>query len=540
MKNIRKGNDIQIAWSIYTTNDGNREPYILEGKNLALTLLTPFNKEKVVDFIVDGNTITFTYFGKHQRTAGRYSLLLIENEGMEGMHTVDKCDAFGIVNHTCEVGGEDDSNIELVSLEFDSDIDTGSGAIAQSMVNVTYSELVALRDYGRLVAGTFYRITDYETTTSQFGTLSAGHPFDVVVLALTETALADEAYVVHSERDTDGYFANSNLSAWKIWYCLDNDTTKFAWAALPVPDTNTYKLSIDGVTENVVVKRATNVGGIDWYVMEHTKKRVFCKTSVPDANTIFYDAIFGKEVDAVLTYDSISVGKGIIYRMIDEFNNDIPYDFKNIMYEDKKGFGYVQWGVNYTFVRNESLDKKIGGVQYYGYTSDVKPNAWSSGNCLITDETPTKTSVMYNEDGSTISYGGNIVSVYLEEKVYYTFANHSYNTTIRPYRKNGRLTLNKIVFGNDCHDNTFGNNCENVTFNYDGEHASCSYCVIHSNVKNVVIECTDFGAITSIRYIHVYSGIENTTLEVGADRNYVTTFAKNSSGKVVEFCLADR
>jgi hypothetical protein len=28
----------------------------------------------------------------------------------------------------------------------------------------------------------------------------------------------------------------------------------------------------------------------------------------------------------------VTPGRGIIYRMIDEFGNDLPYDFKNILY----------------------------------------------------------------------------------------------------------------------------------------------------------------------------------------------------------------
>ena len=34
----------------------------------------------------------------------------------------------------------------------------------EKMVNVTYAELVALRDEGKLIAGQMYRMTDYETT----------------------------------------------------------------------------------------------------------------------------------------------------------------------------------------------------------------------------------------------------------------------------------------------------------------------------------------------------------------------------------------
>lgn len=125
--------------------------------------------------------------------------------------------------------------------------------------SVTWSELKTLRDSSTLSPGTLYRITDYVTTTSQPDTRSSGYGFDVVVLATSVNTLLEEAFVV--KRDDDIYFTehNSNLNAWKIWYCLDNDAERFAWAS--------------------------------------------------------------------------DTGKGVIYRMIDEFGNDCPYDFKNIQFK---------------------------------------------------------------------------------------------------------------------------------------------------------------------------------------------------------------
>lgn len=128
---------------------------------------------------------------------------------------------------------------------------------ASNMEEIIYSELKGLRDNNKLTPGKLYRIIDYITTTSQTDTISVGHLFDIIVLALSENKLSEEAWAIHSVRDIDEYFANSKLEAWMLWYCLDNDTDRFMWAD----------------TDN---------------------------------------------------------GKGVIYRMIDEFNNDLPYDFKNI------------------------------------------------------------------------------------------------------------------------------------------------------------------------------------------------------------------
>ena len=290
---------------------------------------------------------------------------------------------------------------------------------------VTHAELVNLRDNGSLVAGSFYRITDYITTTVQENTQSAEHPFDVIVLALSENTLAEEAYAIQSARDTDGYFANSNLSAWKLWYCLDNDATRFVWAD----------------EEN---------------------------------------------------------GKGVIYRMIDEWNNDVPYDFKNIQYEDKQGFTYTQWGKMSVFLRSEGLDKMIAGVQYYGYVADDAPIAWSEGKCWITDAEPTTTSALYNEDGSAISYGGSIISVSLEYRKYYTFAEADdlkggcYCNEIKPYLKEGVQNLNKICFGNGCNSNTFGNDCCYNSFGNDCYYNSFGYAC-HSNTFGNACYSNTFG-----------------------------------------------
>lgn len=128
MKDIRKGNDITIHWAIYTKSGSQRIPYALEGKDLTLILGSPYMRKEVKGFSVKGNIITWTYFGKDQKSAGKFSLVLIENEGKEGMHTVDKCNAFRIVNLSCEVGGSDESDVETVTLEFESTIDMGDSA----------------------------------------------------------------------------------------------------------------------------------------------------------------------------------------------------------------------------------------------------------------------------------------------------------------------------------------------------------------------------------------------------------------------------
>ena len=98
----------------------------------------------------------------------------------------------------------------------------------KELTKVTYVELKEMRDNGSLAAGHLYRITDYEFTTKQSNTKSAGHPFDVIVLATAENQLSELARAIQHEGDT--YFDGNDLGAWELWYDLDNDTNKYEWA----------------------------------------------------------------------------------------------------------------------------------------------------------------------------------------------------------------------------------------------------------------------------------------------------------------------
>lgn len=100
--------------------------------------------------------------------------------------------------------------------------------VGKELTKITYSELKALRDNGQLSEGHLYRITDYVTTTTQAETKSAGNVFDVIVLAVSANELSHIARAIQHEGDT--YFDGNDLSAWELWYDLDNDTEKYEWA----------------------------------------------------------------------------------------------------------------------------------------------------------------------------------------------------------------------------------------------------------------------------------------------------------------------
>ena len=319
-----------------------------------------------------------------------------------------------------------------------------------SIVNLTYNDLKNLRDNSKLKPSQYYRITDFVTTVANDPEArSAGHPFDIIVLALDKNKLHEECHAIQHEGDT--YFADCNLAAWKIWYCLDNDTTKYMWA-----DT---------------------------------------------AN-----------------------GKGVIYRMIDEWGNDCPYDFKNVQFkryavEDISPNGelaelagtYI--GYN-NFMNGLNIPDQNDFIWMYTFSLHKEDEYVDySSNCLYGPFTenldyfhsPKKGQCVYNTlsniYGSVNIDGKFYVSLILNnivliseidflndnvdfpcEMIYNTFGPANFNMTLKNNPESNKFGNNcdsNIVdgyantfgnyctghtFGNECNFNTFGNKCDNNIF----------------------------------------------------------------------------
>lgn len=214
------------------------------------------------------------------------------------------------------------------------------------MINGTWAELKALRDEGKLIAGMKYRMIDYDTYTSQEGTSSAMHPFDLILTALDESHFSEECSAIQSARDVDGYFANSNLGAWKVWYCLDNDVYRFSWAARKglvwdMEDMFIY-FFYNGeyiYNQNTYHRFSFDLGKMEGLPYTMWVHLLFLTENISVGDTAEYVLMEAEGVISDATSDmgsavvnSVSVfdGKGVIYRMIDDSNNDCPYDFKNI------------------------------------------------------------------------------------------------------------------------------------------------------------------------------------------------------------------
>lgn len=128
----------------------------------------------------------------------------------------------------------DGINANIVKVE--SDIEDIKEDITDELPKYTiskkYSELYSLVSDNQLKSGQKYRIIDYVTKVNGENINSAGHGFDIIVEAISESQLSEDAKVCLRKEDEDTYFAESksNLDAWEIKYCIKNDTSRFSWA----------------------------------------------------------------------------------------------------------------------------------------------------------------------------------------------------------------------------------------------------------------------------------------------------------------------
>lgn len=354
------------------------------------------------------------------------------------------------------------------------------------MKMVTYADLVAMRNEGRLVPGQQYRIIDFVTTVDQADVKSAGHQFDVIVTADGPSVLNEKARAAISEGDTYFTEAGANLKAWQLWYCLDNDKSRFEWADDKIRARIYF--SWEDYTGELIVEPYPEDETIEGMkVLYVHNKEDGSQLYIVEGGSVFDEAL-----TVIGTCLTISSGKGVIYRMIDEWQNDVPYDFKNVVYTPVSTFECMLYGVTHTYTRNGNI-VSINGADYYGFTR----TRTGSGpppppeNLYVTVETLSTSMSLYTISGEVASiYTSATVQSVVNAKTGYTFHainadasidpnSKCYNNVIKPYVINGFLRLNNITFrensatdaifynntfGQDCHDNLLDGGCYNNTF----------------------------------------------------------------------------
>lgn len=208
-------------------------------------------------------------------------------------------------------------------------------------VSITYKELKNLRDSGKLVKGRSYQIIDYITTSKDATTKVIWHPFDIIVTATNNNELSEIAYAAKhqfAEGEEDLYYNKCNLTAWELRYILDNDATRYSWV-----DDN-YEVLIPFET----YKKGDTITVNNYKELSDTNK-ANCQ----------------------------QIGKGVIYYMKDEFNNECSYDFKSILFErffiqaPAVTNIYQDWiNNNYYSALSKTLEKQLTIIPYTSLNND--------------------------------------------------------------------------------------------------------------------------------------------------------------------------
>lgn len=408
----------------------------------------------------------------------------------------------------------------------------------EKMVNVTYAELVALRDEGKLIAGQMYRMTDYETTCTWENTQVAGHPFDLVLTALDNKTLDEKCSAIWSERDTDGYFANSNLAAWDVRYCLDNDRGRFNWAQLGgkyiIADQDGWVL--EGVLNGTYVLGGVTYKKWDAYDGDYHMYILTLSENPKDGEDCFFceyqsdDSTYSAKVVSVEDREG---GKGIIYRLVDDAMNSIPYDFKNIMFSRPltEGEYDLDNGIDtfcYTFSHISEEDLSVvsdGSIQGLASGNTLEDKSFDNVFFCRKEYSASGNQLRFGCNGNTFMYGS--FDNYIDSGTGWNFFDRNFYN-------------NKV--GSELLDNTFGRNIELCTF---GDRCLvCSFCsyIKHStfgeNLNSVLFEGETTSSYWTIKYYHA-SALYNKEVTLYGDRDYVTYITQDKNGNVVEYTVDD-
>lgn len=155
-------------------------------------------------------------------------------------------------------------------------------------------------------------------------------------------------------------------------------------------------------------------------------------------------------------------GKGVIYHMKDEFNNECPYDFKNIqfykLYEPSVQC-MTQYDFETVFVRQSESDIEINGENYYAFYSSAGGPPYEHTIYFKTLNITTS-SIIYNSQGEQLttsstyyvqSFDNGVLWLYtftytenseLKDASILGLTKSCYNNRIKEYYNENKLHLN--------------------------------------------------------------------------------------------------
>lgn len=449
-----------------------------------------------------------------------------ENQTLLGKYNSVDNDALLVIGN----GSNTDNRSNILTVTEDGDIYVNGAQISKQTL-VTYDELVTLRDSSQLVPGMFYRITDYECTTTQTNTQAASHKFDIIVQALSESTLSENAhadYHINDDGSADGYFATGGFRLDPSYELLEDETgvsdtgnyhsqdifIDYGYAENPdgveVPvlyktDITTYPneadyqdifyysgtQEVDGTTYDKW--RKIDDSELLW---DGTQKR-YVLTEVIVTDNTFNEALMAQHISRPVPIANLSAwelkysldndetrfawadienGTGVIYYMKDEHNNECPYDFKNIKFIrqlDALGSLNPDKGEDipvYTFTAYDSDNWKYLDMSVIAKCEQIEDSVNFCYNNIIKER--------YSDSGMGALCLNDIVFINrfsLDNDEYSSC--HSNTFGINAFSNTFGDHCYSNTFGIECYDNTFSDYCYSNTFgDYCYSNTFYAYC----------------------------------------------------------------
>ena len=475
----------------------------------------------------------------------------------------------------------------------------GSSGGGSPMVSVTYQELVALRDGSQLVPGMQYRITDYVCTVANDAEAQAvSHPYDIIVTADDAGTLNENARACLHEGDS--YYSAegsvADLTAWELKYCLDNDTSRFAWA--------------DATNGKGVVFWLKDEHGnecpYDFKQIQFKRYKITACEKAPDLvgrwSTKDNDNITIDNSDFIWAYTfSYVLSQGNEDQSIDDWSvikhgNYLTEDntIKPRFTPDGKPMdpSFDKWLLNniawvgYEYIDGDFHEDGIAPIantfgnncRYNTFGNDCRSNTFGNdcgsntfgndcwyntfgNNCWSNTFGNNCGSNTFGNDCWSNTFGNNCrYNTFGNNCGSNTFGNDCWSNTFGNdcrYNTFGNDCWYN-TFGNDCGSNTFGNDCWYNTFgnNAQGDEASayCRWCTFEDGVKGVVLSNDSATNANQIQNYHVLNGTQGVmktglvlgnpvqtpiTINASLGLSYCTYVGKNSSGVVKTWAPAD-
>ena len=427
----------------------------------------------------------------------------------------------------------------------------------EKLVSIEWADLVDLRDNDELVPGTYYRIIDYNFVTNKTGVMSGNHQFDIVVLAISENMLSENAYAVRPANDA--YFTRQIIVGGVEWlYSLYVDDYGDNYDTEPMDHANDlhcddifvdygfeehpssgdevpvlyktnypeYDLDDPDYDDRYFYEGTYNLDGDDydmwskWEIDDNSGDLTFANqyaltaVIIEDGDFLYdptpvirdvavnmnaWELKYCLDNDTSLFNWASSNGKGVIYYMKDEFGNEAPYDFKNAIFQRYK----IQSVVNTSLI---SLRNNVfGQTDYYNITCDTSA---ANSKYYYTFQNSNYDSA---NDGSL--FGNNTYNVIKP------YIDHEYDR--RDLNNIVLLDCNSVVVENDAHDCTIVSGLNSTL------KAGCNY-ILTRGISNseigassryiTLINVSDSTMGTFCQYL---TGSSPSTMRMGSSNSYI-------------------